>query len=160
MLDHSVYIAGNSNTGLQAGKNIMYRSDGQPLISAELYNHANDFWGVDPKLVNPAASDYHLQASSPAIDTGYDLTGLVSDDYDNNSRPQGAGYDIGAFEYVGGGCVLPSDVNCDGIVNLIDLRLVANDFGKTSGLNNAKSDTNTNGIVDIFDVVYVASRFI
>ena len=51
-----------------------------------------------------------------------------------------------------------ADLNCDTKVDLSDLNIVANDFGKSSGFNNAKSDTNNDGIVDIYDVVYVASR--
>ena len=51
-----------------------------------------------------------------------------------------------------------ADINCDTKVDVSDLNIVASDFGKTSGFNNAKSDTNTDGIVDIFDVVFVASR--
>ena len=52
-----------------------------------------------------------------------------------------------------------ADINCDTKIDVSDLNLVASDFGKSSGFNNAKSDTNNDGIVDIYDVVYVASRF-
>lgn len=61
---------------------------------------------VDPSLQNaPAFSgeasldafNLHLQSISPAVDKGFN-TGL-SNDYDGVSRPQGLGYDIGAFEY-------------------------------------------------------------
>jgi hypothetical protein len=52
-----------------------------------------------------------------------------------------------------------ADINCDDKVDVQDLIIVANDFGKTTGLNNPKSDTNGDNIVDIYDVVYVASRF-
>jgi hypothetical protein len=51
----------------------------------------------DPKFVNPAGGDFHLQVGSPAIDTGSSLNAPVTD-FDGNSRPQGAGYDIGAYE--------------------------------------------------------------
>ncbi|HJX06393.1 MAG TPA: LamG-like jellyroll fold domain-containing protein [Candidatus Nanoarchaeia archaeon] len=51
-----------------------------------------------------------------------------------------------------------ADINNDGKTDVQDLNIVASDFGKSSGLNNAKSDTNNDGIVDIYDVVYVASR--
>ncbi len=47
--------------------------------------------------------DYSLQSNSPAIDAGVDLSwqGVV-DDYDGSPRPQGPGYDIGAYEYASG----------------------------------------------------------
>ena len=52
----------------------------------------------DPKFVNPAGGDFHVQAGSPAIDTGSSLN-VPSSDFDGNARPRGAGYDIGAYEY-------------------------------------------------------------
>ncbi len=54
---------------------------------------------------------------------------------------------------------VPGDLDGDGFVNEDDFFIVASDFGKSLGFNNAKSDTNSDGIVDIYDVVYVASRF-
>jgi hypothetical protein len=42
--------------------------------------------------------DYHLTPDSPCIDVGIDAG--VYDDMDGDFRPQGAGYDIGADEYV------------------------------------------------------------
>lgn len=61
----------------------------------------------DPKLVNPTAAtpDYHLQSLSPAIDNG-SATNAPATDFDGNSRPFGAGFDIGAYEY--GGVIGPS----------------------------------------------------
>jgi uncharacterized protein (TIGR03437 family) len=54
---------------------------------------------TDPKLMNPAALDFHLQAASPAIDSGINLGSLVPNDFDGRLRPQGNGYDIGAYEF-------------------------------------------------------------
>ena len=53
----------------------------------------------DPKLVDPFNRNFSLQASSPAIDAGIDV-GLTHD-FENNVRPQGLGFDIGAFESEG-----------------------------------------------------------
>jgi cysteinyl-tRNA synthetase len=49
-------------------------------------------------FVNAAAGDFHLTASSPAIDHG-SPTNAATVDYDGRTRPRGAGYDLGAFEY-------------------------------------------------------------
>ncbi len=49
-------------------------------------------------FVNAAACNFHLTAPSPAIDHGSSVD-AASFDFDGNARPQGAGYDIGAFEY-------------------------------------------------------------
>jgi len=53
-------------------------------------------------FTNPATDDYSLTVSATgAIDLGYDLSSSgVVDDYIGTARPQGAAYDIGAYEYV------------------------------------------------------------
>jgi len=55
---------------------------------------------TDPKFVNPAAGDFGLQAGSPAIDKGMTLA-EVKTDFTGKARPEGAAYDIGAFEGAG-----------------------------------------------------------
>jgi len=49
-------------------------------------------------FVDPANYDLHLLETSPAVDHGTS-NGAPSEDYDGNPRPQGGGYDIGAYEY-------------------------------------------------------------
>ena len=51
----------------------------------------------DPAFVNPFVWDYHLTASSAAIDAGVDVGAI--NDIDGDPRPLGAGYDIGADEW-------------------------------------------------------------
>ena len=51
---------------------------------------------------------------------------------------------------------LPADVNQDGVVNIIDLTLVASNFGKT-GENAA--DVDGDGVVNIIDLTLVAAAF-
>ena len=49
----------------------------------------------------PGSSDYHLLSESQAVDAGNDIlvTSIVTLDFDHNVRPEGDGYDIGAFEF-------------------------------------------------------------
>ena len=54
---------------------------------------------ADPRFTNPAGVDFHLQASSPAIDSGVTLS-IVTTDFDGTSRLLSSAYDIGAYEYV------------------------------------------------------------
>lgn len=55
---------------------------------------------VDPQFVDPASAEpnFHLQATSPLIDAGYDLGAAVATDIDAETRPYGAGFDIGFDE--------------------------------------------------------------
>ncbi len=52
----------------------------------------------DPRFVSVTGRDFRLQAGSPAIDAGLTLS-VVLNDLLGDLRPQGLGYDIGAYEY-------------------------------------------------------------
>ena len=79
-------------------KNIAFRSDGKPVWEPYTYNHAHDFWNLDPKLIDPARGNYHLKPDSPAIGAGVELP-EVKVDLDDLPRPVGKPRSIGAFEY-------------------------------------------------------------
>lgn len=64
-------------------------------------NIFNPYPGLDPQFVNPENRDFHLRAGSPAINTGLALADVTTD-ITGTARPQGFGYDIGAYEYVKG----------------------------------------------------------
>ena len=51
--------------------------------------------GTNPQFVS--STDAHLASGSPAIDTGLRLSNVLFD-FDGRPRPQGAGYDRGAYE--------------------------------------------------------------
>ncbi len=55
---------------------------------------------ADPQFVDAASYDFHLQATSPAIGAGTSIAALLSD-RDGIARPQGMGYDLGAYQYEG-----------------------------------------------------------
>jgi Bacterial TSP3 repeat len=95
--------------------NIVYNCEGRagiategsinPTVSHNLFFNTPNPEGVfgenaiiaDPLFVNPAVSDYHLQAGSPAVDSGISI-GAPSLDADGFARPQAAGVDRGAYE--------------------------------------------------------------
>jgi len=52
---------------------------------------------ADARFIDPSGHDFRLLSDSPAIDAGVDI-GLTTD-MDGRSRPQGPGYEIGAYEH-------------------------------------------------------------
>jgi parallel beta-helix repeat protein len=64
---------------------------------------------ASPGDIFTRADDYHLFAESAAVDKGITLQG-VTVDMEGIPRPQGAGYDIGAFETAGGQTQSPSKI--------------------------------------------------
>jgi hypothetical protein len=83
-------------------------------VAAGVGTFANNLWygGTDAvplfdassKTGNPqfvsAGTDFHLHAGSPAIDAGSNIVaGIVSNDFGFIARPQGSGFDIGAYEF-------------------------------------------------------------
>jgi len=88
----------------------------------------------EAQFVDPQATDYRLQASSPAVDVG-SMSGFAPLDFDGVVRPTGAMPDIGAFEFtvgpIPGPTLEPDDVSSNfGVVNLI---LVNADTNKDIG---------------------------
>ena len=53
---------------------------------------------------------------------------------------------------------LPSDINEDGVINILDLVAVANDFGK-SVTKESRTDINLDGVINILDLTRVATYF-
>jgi len=69
---------------------------------------------ADPLFVNASTNNFHLQSGSPAVDAGITVSSSNSYkgyqvwngrpmDRDGVPRPQGSGYDIGAYEFFAGG---------------------------------------------------------
>lgn len=73
--------------------NLWYGNGPAPLWDSAAINS-------DPRFVDARNRDFRLQPNSPAIDRGVSHVGsVVTTDFEGVSRPQGSGYDIGAFEF-------------------------------------------------------------
>ena len=53
--------------------------------------------------------------------------------------------------------IVTANVNHDGVVNILDLVIVASNFGQTGA--NLQGDVNRDGIIDVFDLVRIAKYF-
>ena len=82
--------------GWEVRSNIIVENSGEAILGEPAVSDHNLF--SDARFVNSSQNDFRLRADSPAIDAGVDIG--LSMDIDGNPRPQGAGYDIGAYEYV------------------------------------------------------------
>jgi hypothetical protein len=114
MTQHSIILRDTISQTAQTGNNLEYRSDSKPLVVNDSYysatRRAKDLWGVNPLIVSGANKIYRLQSNSPAINAGETLS-YVTNDFDDNLRPQSSGYDIGAYE----GILMSTIVNLTGI---------------------------------------------
>jgi hypothetical protein len=62
------------------------------------YAGSNGNINQDPLFVDPITFNFHIKGISPCINTATS-SGAPSDDLEGTVRPQGAGYDMGAYEY-------------------------------------------------------------
>ena len=78
---------------------VLYRRGGTDATTADQVNRLEGAAGnlaADPKFVS-YPDDLHLTTSSPCLDKGT-AVGAPATDADGRARPQGAGFDIGAYE--------------------------------------------------------------
>ena len=91
LLSGQQYVSLDTNLSWVTGSNNLFFGAGNPL------GVFSDSVVGDPMFVSVASNNFHLQAGSPAIDSG--ATVQLGTDYDGVLRPQGSAYDIGAYEY-------------------------------------------------------------
>jgi hypothetical protein len=99
-----IYVDG-STAQITGDKNLWFGVGAGPALTT---NNEN----VDPLFADRAIGDYHLTATSPAKDTGLTVVPnnsfepnpgpSIDTDKDGVSRAQGAGYDLGAYEFFAG----------------------------------------------------------
>ncbi|MDD2798060.1 MAG: T9SS type A sorting domain-containing protein [Bacteroidales bacterium] len=80
------------------------------------YNGPGCITGItDASFVDALNHNYRLVSGSPAIDAGVDVsTSGITTDIEGTARPQGLGYDMGAYEYSTTG-ITPAMINVIGV---------------------------------------------
>lgn len=112
--DTTLYCANSENSGTILTNSIIMNVPtlGSGAFAPEVSSSHNWFYGngfdtpagelnrdgSDPLFENEEAGEFQLQSASPAIDAA-SATHAPDIDYACTARPQGAGFDIGAFEY-------------------------------------------------------------
>jgi len=77
-------------------RDTQFAGEGSTISVAQGTNYPN----TNPLFTNAGAGDYTLQAGSPALNVGLTLDTPFNLDFLGVLRPHGAGYDIGAYEFV------------------------------------------------------------
>jgi len=91
----------DNNIWQKQGTDIYISLGGTPYTTLAAWQTATGYdmhsTTANPMWVSPSTYDFHLLAGSPAIDTGAATSYTL--DFGGGSAPQGAGMDMGAYEY-------------------------------------------------------------
>ena len=117
----------------------------------------NYFFGYEiPPTAPPLTADSAWYRARP------DTLGHRSEAWTESGYQEGIGYDVGVPEAIALGSPgyshssLGGDVNGDGIVNILDLVLVASKLGESGA---TEVDVNSDGIINVQDLVLVSNAF-
>ena len=150
------YVIYADTSNLTENYNCIYRTGGVDWIvwNGSLYSSlttyrtqtnqgANSMW-QDCNFTDPQNGNFQLSSTSPAINNGTDLSAYFTTDFLGVSRPQGSGWDIGAYEYVSNDSVLcESNTYYIDFVNGVDSN---NGTCTNSAWKHAPGDSNAIGI--------------
>lgn len=113
--------------------NLIYRASGAPQLAwgssihTSLTNWRNatgqdkNSQLANPLFVSPSSSgsgaNWSVQSSSPAVNKGMTIS-TVGVDFNQNKRPNGAAYDIGAFEHTSSSTTPPTSTTAGPAINI------------------------------------------
>ena len=95
-INHFQIVAGDNSASWDLGNNAFLND--LPTVAV---NDSSNLLAFNDDFSDPDTGAFHLLPNSPLIDQG-DTIGLVQTDIEGTPRPQGNGYDVGAYEYVQG----------------------------------------------------------
>jgi hypothetical protein len=150
----SVWSYPQNATVLTLSHNLFYRFGG---VAHNRWMDGEDLsWGDNSQIKDPFFTpNFRVMNGSPAVDNGSVVP--VSFDFDENDRPQGNGYDIGAYEFL---IISPVwDINEDGICDIYDLVCISNHFGEIGVPGWIREDADNNGEVQVLDLVSVSNHY-
>ena len=85
----------------------IYVSSGNLVTYSDIQGGYSGIGNINADPLFIGNGDYHLKGISPCIDSGTS-NGAPNTDIEGNPRPQGGGYDMGAYEYPGFPTAIPT----------------------------------------------------
>ena len=96
--DNTLMICNKATSGVMIDHNLFYDAAGYYTAGYDKVTYGANYIQGNPLLVSPDTGNFNIAAGSPAIGAGLS-TLAPAFDFIGTSRPQGMGYDIGAYEY-------------------------------------------------------------
>lgn len=119
-----------ANGGVTIDHNLFYDASGYSLYNV----YGTNFLQANP-LFNGPPSDMSIPSNSPAKDVG-SATGAPATDYIGTSRPQGASFDIGAYEFITGGPPVAPSITTSAATNVQSTTATLNGNVTATGSDN------------------------